>query len=69
MADQPQPPAHNLADPYGGRGPLIVRVTWAEASLGIVFMLLRTYTNAVIIKSFKWDYYWALIAIVCLPFL
>jgi len=34
MADQL--PAHPLSAPYGGKGPLIMRTTWVEASLAFV---------------------------------
>lgn len=43
-------------------------VTWAEASVALVLMCLRTYTNAFINKSFKWDYFWAVVTLVRLPF-
>ncbi len=39
--------------------------TWVEASVAIVVMGLRTYTNAYILKSFQWDYWWALFTLVC----
>lgn len=58
-------PAHPLANPYGGHGPIIMGVTWGEASLALVVMLLRTYTNAFIVKSFRWDYFWAMLTLVC----
>lgn len=57
-------PAHTLADPYGGRGPLIMGIAWTEASIALVLMLMRTYTNALVVKSFKWDYFWAMLALV-----
>ncbi|KAL6717504.1 hypothetical protein ACLMJK_005419 [Lecanora helva] len=41
-----------------------MRVTWSEASLALVLILVRTYTNAVFVKAFKWDYFWALLALV-----
>ena len=62
MADQP--PAHPLANPYGGRGPLILSLSWTEALIALVLMLMRTYTNAFVVKSFKWDYFWAILTLV-----
>lgn len=62
MADQL--PAHPLPGPYGGKGPLILTVAWTEASVALVLVLMRTYTNAVIVKSFKWDYFWAMVTLV-----
>ena len=53
-----------MTHPYGGRGPMMMGVTWAEACITIVLMGLRTYTNAVIAKSFGWDYYLALMTVV-----
>jgi len=41
-----------------------MRTTWVEASLAFVPILMRTYTNAFVIKSFKWDYFWAMLALV-----
>ncbi len=61
MADMQGPP---LVDPYGGRGSLILGVTWAEAAVAIVLMVMRTYTNAFILKLFKWDYFWAMVTVV-----
>ncbi|MDI1487978.1 MAG: hypothetical protein OHK93_007252 [Ramalina farinacea] len=56
---------HQILDnPYGGRGPLVLGVTWAEASLALVLMAMRTYTNASIVRSFQWDYFWAMLTLV-----
>lgn len=56
---------HQILDnPYGGRGPLVLGVTWAEASLALVLMAMRTYTNARIVRSFQWDYFWAMLTLV-----
>lgn len=62
MADQL--PAHPLTDPHGGRGFLVLGIAWTEASIVLVLMLMRTYTNAFVVKSFKWDYFWAILALV-----
>ena len=53
-----------LENPYGGRGPLIMAVSWTEASVALVLMLLRTYTNAFVVKAWKWDYFWAMVTFV-----
>ena len=57
-------PEHPLANPYGGMGPAIMAATWVQAALAISLMGLRTYTNAAILKSFKWDYWWASLTLV-----
>ena len=60
------PPDHQiLANPYGGKGPTIMAATWTQASVALTLMLLRTYTNAFIVKSFRWDYAWAMLTFVC----
>lgn len=50
--------------PYGGRGPLLMGVTWTMAAIAIILTALRTYTNAIIVKRFSWDYYWAILTLV-----
>ena len=62
MADQV--PAHPLLGPHRGKRPLILSVAWTEASVALVFMLMRTYTNAFIVESFKRDRYWAMVTLV-----
>ncbi|MCJ1280029.1 hypothetical protein MMC21_007854 [Puttea exsequens] len=57
-------PAHPMAHPYGGDGPTIMAVSWVQAALAVFLMGLRTYTNARIVKSFRWDYWWALLTLV-----
>ena len=60
------PPDHIvLENPYGGKGPTIMAATWAQASVALLLMLLRTYTNACIVRAFKWDYFWAMLTFVC----
>lgn len=66
MADQSS--TSPLQSSYGGRGPLIISVSWTQASLALLLMLLRTYTNAFIVKSFKWDYFWAMASLVRIPY-
>lgn len=51
-------------DAYGGRGPLILSTTWVLATVALIIMALRTYTNACIVKSFRWDFFWAALALV-----
>ena len=62
MADQDlaRPPP----GPYGGKGPLILSIAWTEASIALILMLMRTYTNAFLVKAFKWDYFWAMVSLV-----
>ena len=62
MADQTRTPTPT--ESYGGRGPLILSLSWTEASIALVLMLLRTYNNAFVVKSFKWDYFWAVLTLV-----
>ena len=62
MADQV--PARSFPGPYGGKGPLILSVAWTEASVALILILMRTYTNAFLVKSFKWDYFWAMVTLV-----
>ena len=60
-----KPPDHIiLENPYGGKGATIMAATWAQAALALTLMLLRTYTNVFIVKSFKWDYFWAMLTFV-----
>ena len=63
-----QQPVGQSAASYGGRGPVILTVAWTEAAVALILMLLRTYTNIFIVDSFRWDYYWALMALVRRPF-
>lgn len=56
-----------VAYPYGGKGTEIMGVTWAQAALAFVLMALRTYTNTSIVRSFKWDYFWAMLTLVDRP--
>ena len=62
MADQV--PARSPSGPYGGKGPLILSIAWTEASIALILMLMRTYTNAFLVKSFKWDFFWAMLKLV-----
>ena len=62
MADQV--PARPPPAPYGGKGPLILAAAWTEASIALMLMLMRTYTNAFLLKSFKWDYFWGMVTLV-----
>ena len=39
-------------------------VTWTMAAIAIILTALRTYTNAIIVKRFSWDYYWAILTLV-----
>lgn len=64
MAD-PSTPTYELPKhPYGGRAPMTMGISWTLTSIAIILMILRTYTNIVITKSFGWDYHWAAITLV-----
>ena len=64
MAD-PSTPTYELPKhPYGGRAPMTMGISWTLTSIAIILMMLRTYTNIVITKSFGWDYHWAAITLV-----
>ena len=58
------PEIQTLENPYGGRGPLLMGVTWTMAAIAIILTGLRTYTNLIIVKRFSWDYYWAILTLV-----
>ena len=55
-----------LDDPYGGKGPLMMSVTWSLATIAMILIALRTYTNAYIVKRFAWDYHFAILTLVSL---
>lgn len=50
--------------PYGGRGPLMLGVIWSMSIIAMILFGLRTYTNAVVVKKFGWDYFWATVTLV-----
>lgn len=39
-------------------------VTWTQAGIALALMAARTYTNGFLLRSFRWDYWWALITLV-----
>lgn len=39
-------------------------ISWTLTAIAMILMVLRTYTNVVITKSFGWDYHWAAITLV-----
>lgn len=39
-------------------------ISWTLTAIAIILMILRTYTNIAITKSFGWDYHWAIITLV-----
>lgn len=63
MAD-PLSPEDLPNSPYGGNGPLLMGVTWTLAIIAMILMGLRTYANAVVVKKFTWDYFWAMLTLV-----
>jgi hypothetical protein len=60
----PFPPQELPDSPYGGRGPLLMGVTWSLAIVAMTLIGLRTYANVVIVKKSGWDYVWAMITLV-----
>ncbi|KAI9043610.1 uncharacterized protein KD926_003380 [Aspergillus affinis] len=60
-----------MSDTYGGRGPLLLGLTWAEASLTLVLFALRAKTASICppesmtsgIFGLRWDFVWALFAL------
>lgn len=43
---------------------MLMGVTWTMAAVAIILTALRTYTNAILVKRFSWDYYWAILTLV-----
>ncbi|PLB49693.1 hypothetical protein P170DRAFT_510197 [Aspergillus steynii IBT 23096] len=60
-----------MPDTYGGRGPLLLGVTWAEAALTLVLFALRAKTASICppesmssgIFGLRWDFVWAVFAL------
>ncbi|CAK3792472.1 Hypothetical predicted protein [Lecanosticta acicola] len=52
------PPAHA----YGGRGTLILGITWTETTLATIAVILRAYSAGRLAKKAEWDLFWVLIA-------
>lgn len=58
---------------YGGKGPLVLGVTWAEMGLALILMVLRAKTASVCpggrlvsgIFGLRWDFVWVIFAFVC----
>lgn len=61
---------------YGGKGPLILGVTWAEMSLAFILFILRAKTASVYpqgqlssgLFGLRWDFVWVILAFVCVLF-
>jgi len=49
-------------DPYGGAGPLILRILWAEAILATIIVSARAYTAFHLLEHSSWDVFWAAVA-------
>lgn len=43
--------------PIGGDGVMVVPAMWAMTALSLVFVILRTYTRVVVVKSYGIDDY------------
>jgi hypothetical protein len=62
----------SLSVSYGGKGPLILGVTWAEMSLAFILFILRAKTASVYpqgqlssgIFGLRWDFVWVILAFV-----
>jgi len=63
-----------MVSAYGGKGPLVLGVTWTEAALALILVGLRAKTASVSpggkmsagIFGLRWDCIWVIIAIVSL---
>ena len=61
------------SEAYGGRGPLVLGVTWAEMGLAFILIVLRAKTASVCQNSqwssglfgLRWDFVWVVFAFVC----
>ena len=49
---------------YGGRGPAVLSVVWAQTVVASVVVCLRVYTRRVILRSVGWDDLFLVITIV-----
>ena len=66
MADAASPP-------YGGKGPLLLGVTWAEMGLTLILIVLRAKTASLYppdqrssgVLGLRYDFIWVIIAFVC----
>ncbi|KAJ3498636.1 hypothetical protein NLG97_g965 [Lecanicillium saksenae] len=67
MPDTPEP----VVPPYGGRGPLCMGITWAEAAVALVLIALRAKTASFYrerrsfsgILGLRWDFIWVIMAL------
>ena len=51
---------------YGGRGPLVMAVTWAEAALALGLVIARLFAASTRQGELRWDFLWIAIAMVSL---
>lgn len=47
---------------YGGRGPLIMGITWTETALATIAVILRAYSAGRLVKKAEWDLFWVIVA-------
>ena len=47
---------------YGGKGPLIMGIAWAEALLATILILMRVYSVMTVTPEAKMSLYWAVAA-------
>ncbi|KAK5120791.1 hypothetical protein LTR85_005857 [Meristemomyces frigidus] len=47
---------------YGGKGPLILGITWAEALLTTIIVCARAYASITLVARAEWDLFWVVVA-------
>lgn len=63
-----------MANAYGAQGPVVLGITWTEAALALILVMLRakaaafsTHNNfAAGIFGLRWDFIWVIFALVIL---
>lgn len=61
-----------MSPSYGGKGPLVLGVTWAEAGLALILVSLRAKSASVAqggkmsvaMFRLRWDFMWVIVAVV-----
>ncbi|KAJ5088426.1 hypothetical protein N7456_012042 [Penicillium angulare] len=58
--------------PYGGRGPLVLGITWSETGLAFILIILRAQTASIRpreslvdrlgVYRLRWDFIWVILA-------
>ena len=47
---------------YGGRGPLLMGITWAEAAVALILVLARLFGASIRRGELRWDFFWVAVA-------